>query len=98
MVVEDDGKGVDTQAVLASAKKKGLSTDQQLSDAAILSLLFASGFSTRDEVTMTSGRGVGLDSVQTEVKNLGGTGVHVATELGSWTRFSFEVPLARLLE
>ena len=57
-----------------------------------MSVLFAPGFSTRDEVTSTSGRGVGLDVVRTAVEDLGGS-VEIESDLGQGTRFIMTLPV-----
>ena len=81
--VADDGRGIDEDALRAAAVARGAAAaDGATSPAsALLQLLFAPGFSTRDEVTETSGRGVGLDVVRTRVEDLGGT-VEVHAEPG----------------
>lgn len=62
ITLEDDGKGLDPQVIKASAEKKGLATEG-LSDEALQQLIFHPGFSTAQEVTNISGRGVGMDAV-----------------------------------
>jgi signal transduction histidine kinase len=89
--IGDDGCGVDPQAVRASALKKGFRTKEQLarlSDKDAIALLFEPGFSTADEVTKLSGRGVGLDAVKTALKKLGGD-VRIDSAIGLGSTFSF---------
>lgn len=74
--VQDDGAGIDPTKVAESALKKGIVDEAKLASMSlsdIQSLIFAPGFSTRDEVSKTSGRGVGMDVVKSMVENLGGT-------------------------
>ena len=88
----DDGKGINTEAVRNKALSVGLiQADQQLSDYDIMQLIFNSGLSTASQVTQISGRGVGLDVVQSEIKALGGD-VSVQSALGQGTTFTIRVP------
>lgn len=87
LVVADDGRGVDRQAVAARA---GRSVDD---DAGLLDVLCSPGFSTRDVATRTSGRGLGMDIVRRiAVSDLGGE-LRLASELGRGTSFTLRVPL-----
>jgi HPt (histidine-containing phosphotransfer) domain-containing protein len=75
MVIEihDDGRGLHLPGIRTRALEKGLITaDQQLSDDAIAQFVFASGFSTRTEVSDISGRGIGMDAVQSSIRQMGG--------------------------
>lgn len=88
----DDGKGIDAQVIKEKALKLGLITpDQDLDQQEILQFIFHPGFSTAKEVTQISGRGVGLDIVQSGIKALGGH-VTVTSTLGKGTAFSIRVP------
>ncbi|QIZ62390.1 response regulator [Acinetobacter indicus] len=88
----DDGKGIDETKIHAKALSLGLiQPEQQLDKKEILQLIFHPGFSTAQAVTQISGRGVGLDVVQSEIKALGGH-VEVDSELGKGTTFSIRVP------
>jgi two-component system chemotaxis sensor kinase CheA len=94
--VEDDGRGIDPERVRKSAIERGVADAETLrgaSDKDIYDLLFEHGFSTKDETSVTSGRGVGLDVVKRRVESLGGN-VELSTELGRGTRFSLSVPFA----
>jgi two-component system chemotaxis sensor kinase CheA len=91
--ISDDGAGIDTVRVRAKAVERGLIEEQaELSDDQIRMLIFAPGFSTREEVTDLSGRGVGMDVVRRNVQQLNGT-VALASELGSGSTVSIELPL-----
>ena len=93
--VEDDGRGVDTALLRRQAVERGLLPPDEvaaLSDREALNLIFVPGFSTAAAVTRTSGRGVGLDVVRTNVSRLNGE-IHVETELGRMTRFVLKLPL-----
>lgn len=88
----DDGKGIDVEKIRSHAHLKGLiGTEQQLSDSDILQLIFHPGFTTAAALTQISGRGVGLDIVQSEIKALGGH-IHVDSVLGQGTNFTIRVP------
>lgn len=91
--VSDDGVGIDDDALRAAAVRRGLiAPDATLSGAALHQLIFEPGFSTREDVTETSGRGVGLDVVRTAVDALGGA-VEVVSEAGAGTRFVLTLPV-----
>ncbi|NNH01006.1 Hpt domain-containing protein [Acinetobacter sp. ANC 5414] len=88
----DDGKGIDESKIKEKALNLGLiKADQLLDKQEILQLIFHPGFSTAKEITQISGRGVGLDVVQSEIKALGGH-VSVDSELGKGTTFTIRVP------
>ena len=88
----DDGKGIDEAKIQEKALNLGLiKADQFLDKQEILQLIFHPGFSTAKEVTQISGRGVGLDVVQSEIKALGGH-VSVDSNLGEGTTFTIRVP------
>ncbi|WP_343597526.1 Hpt domain-containing protein [Acinetobacter sp.] len=90
--IRDDGKGIDPRKIEQKAQQLGLIPEQhQLSDQEILQYIFHSGLTTAKAVTQISGRGVGLDVVQNEIKSLGGH-VTIHSELGQGTRFSIRVP------
>lgn len=92
--VRDDGRGIPAQRVYEKAWDRGLTHQplESLSEAQILNFLFQPGFSTTDQVSQLSGRGVGLDVVKTEVETLGGS-VGVQTRWGQGTSFSLQLPL-----
>jgi two-component system chemotaxis sensor kinase CheA len=91
--VEDDGRGIDINKVRDRAIKKGLiSEDEQLSKKELIDLIFKPGFSTADNITEVSGRGVGMDVVKERVSTLGGY-VEINTEEGKFTRISLILPI-----
>lgn len=91
--VSDDGKGIDPEKILAKAVKKGLvNPEQPMSKEAILRLIFHPGFSTAEQVTEISGRGVGMDVVQDSVHALKGD-IEIESDLGRGTTFRLKVPL-----
>lgn len=88
----DDGKGIDVSRIKQKAIQTGLMTkDQKLEQEEILQFIFHPGFSTAAQVTQISGRGVGLDVVQSDIKALGGH-VSVNSTLGKGTTFTIRVP------
>jgi two-component system chemotaxis sensor kinase CheA/two-component system sensor histidine kinase and response regulator WspE len=94
ITVEDDGRGIDPATVRAAALRRGMIVEQQaagLSPRAAMDLVFLPGFSTREEASETSGRGVGLDVVRKRVTALGGS-VTVESEPGRGTRFTLRMP------
>ncbi|WP_024890273.1 chemotaxis protein CheA [Luteimonas huabeiensis] len=93
--VEDDGAGIDPERLRAKAREKGLidaESAARLSPEECLNLVFLAGFSTRSEVSDISGRGVGMDVVQSRIRELSGQ-IQVHSELGRGSRFSLRVPL-----
>lgn len=93
--VSDDGSGIDTGRVVAKAIEKKLISPEKaagLSESDILELVFQPGFSTAQEITEISGRGVGLDVVQSVLHRLKGT-VEVSTHAGQGTTFCLKLPL-----
>lgn len=98
--IADDGRGIDDAAVLARAVSRGLISTEagaRLGRAEIHALLFLPGFSTRDAVSETSGRGVGLDVVQDAARRAGGS-VRVESEPGAGTRFILDLPLTAAIQ
>ncbi|OTG72566.1 hybrid sensor histidine kinase/response regulator [Acinetobacter sp. ANC 4218] len=88
----DDGKGIDETKIKEKALSLGLiKADQSMDKQEILQLIFHPGFTTAKEVTQISGRGVGLDVVQSEIKALGGH-ISIDSELGKGTTFTIRVP------
>ena len=91
--VIDDGAGINREKVLSKARERGLvGPDEQLSDDRIDNLIFQAGFSTVDQVSDLSGRGVGMDVVRRNITDLGG---HVAlkSEPGKGSTFTISLPL-----
>lgn len=93
ILLSDDGAGVNVEAVRNKAISQGLiHPDEQLSDNDIMQYIFNAGLSTTSKVTQISGRGVGMDVVRTEIRQLGGS-VSVESKLGEGSRFIIRVPL-----
>lgn len=91
--IEDDGKGIDEQAIFAKAIEKGIVEETaQLSKQEMYMLLFQPGFSTAKKITDISGRGVGLDVVITNIKKLRGT-VEMDSRVGEGTTITIKLPL-----
>ncbi len=91
--IRDDGAGLNREKILNKAIEKGLiEPDAQLTDNEIYELLFLPGFSTADQVTDISGRGVGMDVVRRNIRALGGT-VTVDSTPGEGSVFSIHLPL-----
>ena len=93
--IRDDGKGIDGDALAASAVSKGLLTADQIkvmSEKEKVNLIFLPGFSTAAKVTDVSGRGVGMDVVKTNLDQLGGH-VDIISEVGMGTTISIKLPL-----
>lgn len=94
--VQDDGRGLVADELREVAVRKGLldrASAERLSDVAAIELVFLSGFSSRDEVTDVSGRGVGLDVVRTQLTAVGGE-VTVDTTPGLGASFELRVPIS----
>ena len=94
ITVSDDGRGIDTAAVLLKAKEKNLfhGDETECTDEEILDLCLRPGFSTRDLANEYSGRGVGLDVVRQMVENFGGH-LHLASKKGEGSQFVLHLPL-----
>jgi len=91
--ITDDGSGIDVHAVAERARARGMSVPDGSIDArALLDIICAPGFSTRDEADRGSGRGVGMSVVRRTVEELGGT-LGVQTEAGRGTTFQITLPL-----
>ena len=92
ITVEDDGAGLDIEAIRAKARHMGLlRPDQELTDEESLQLVLEPGFSTADRLTQQAGRGIGMDVVATEVKRLGG-GLYIESTPGQGARFTIRLP------
>lgn len=92
ITVSDDGKGIDAQKILESARKKDIDVSGIHSDQDAVNLIFAPGFSTAEQVTDVSGRGVGMDAVRKSIQELGGN-IHIDTVVGRGTKFKITLPL-----
>ena len=90
--LHDDGEGIDVDAIQAKALEKHLiAPDDQLSDSDLIQLILESGFSTADTVTQISGRGVGLDVVNTEIRQMGGS-MQIESTRGKGCCFRLRLP------
>ena len=97
--VEDDGRGISAERVCEKAVSKGVITAEhasRLSEKEKVLLIFQAGFSTKDQATDVSGRGVGMDVVRNNIENVGGS-IDVQTRVGQGSTFSAILPLAKAL-
>lgn len=95
VVVEiiDDGRGLDVEMIREKAIERGMiSATEQLEDSKVLDLMFVAGFSTKESVSETSGRGVGLDVVKAKMASMGGF-VETSSRLGEGTTFTLTFPI-----
>lgn len=92
--LNDDGSGINVESVRTKAIAQGLidPNDDSLTDVDVMQYIFNAGLSTTKKVTQISGRGVGMDVVRSEIRQLGGT-VVVDSTIGEGTRFTMRVPL-----
>jgi len=90
--VGDDGAGLPRNKILAKARERGLPVSDQMTDQEVFSLIFEAGFSTADQVTDVSGRGVGMDVVRRNIQSMGGR-VEIESMLGVGTRMTVRLPL-----
>ena len=91
--VKDDGAGINVDKVREKAIKQGFITkDSDISDQDVLQFILQSGVSTADKVTQVAGRGVGMDVVDSEIKQLGGV-LNIGTVHGKGTEFTIRLPL-----
>ncbi len=91
--VQDDGKGLDLEAIRAKAiDKKILGPEVRLSDKETFNLIFLPGFSTAKQITSVSGRGVGMDVVKRQIDSLRGS-IAISSEIGRGTKISLTLPL-----
>jgi len=90
--VGDDGAGLPRNKILAKARERGLPVSDQMTDPEVFNLIFEAGFSTADQVTDVSGRGVGMDVVRRNIQAMGGR-VEIESMLGVGTRMTVRLPL-----
>jgi two-component system chemotaxis sensor kinase CheA len=90
--VSDDGGGLNREKILAKAKQKGMNVSDTMSDADVWQLIFEPGFSTAEQVTDVSGRGVGMDVVKRNILAMGGV-VDIKSGKGFGTTISISLPL-----
>lgn len=94
IIISDDGSGLDKEKILAKAQKNGIvnKNPDSLSDREIYNLIMLPGFSTNEEITEFSGRGVGMDVVRNNLDKVGGT-IEVNSLAGSGTTIVLKIPL-----
>ncbi|MCH7345859.1 chemotaxis protein CheW [Pelomonas sp. CA6] len=90
--VRDDGRGLNREKLLKKAREKGIDAPDTMSDQEVWGLIFAPGFSTAEQVTDVSGRGVGMDVVKKNITSLGGT-VEIDSAEGYGMKVSVRLPL-----
>jgi len=90
--VGDDGAGLPRAKILAKARERGLPVSDQMTDQEVFGLIFEAGFSTAEQVTDVSGRGVGMDVVRRNIQAMGGR-VEIESMLGVGTRMTVRLPL-----
>jgi two-component system chemotaxis sensor kinase CheA len=93
--IGDDGRGLDLSRIRAKALEQGLASETEVaakSDVEIANLIFTPGFSTAEQVTSISGRGVGMDVVRANIEQIGGT-VDLKSTPGAGTTFTIKIPL-----
>ena len=91
--IQDDGAGINTDRIREKAKERGLiSADSQLSEDEILHLIFEPGFSTAQQISDVSGRGVGMDVVKRSIQDLGGQ-VSIRSDDGKGTTIKITLPM-----
>ncbi|MEL6185198.1 MAG: chemotaxis protein CheW, partial [Myxococcota bacterium] len=96
ITIEDDGRGIDPNMLRDKAVRKGLHTPEEveaMSDEEARMLIFAAGFSTKEQATDLSGRGVGMDVVRTHIEKAGGR-ISLDSEVGTGTTFTLWLPLS----
>jgi chemosensory pili system protein ChpA (sensor histidine kinase/response regulator) len=92
LLVSDDGSGIDVHSVRRKAIEQGLlAEDAQVTNQEVLAFIMRAGFSTAEKLTQISGRGVGMDVVDSELKQLGGT-VTINSTPGKGTEFTIRIP------
>lgn len=94
ITLSDDGAGINTEKIFAKAKANGILTkpESAYSDRDIFNLILLPGFSTNENVTEFSGRGVGMDVVKKNIEQVGGI-ITIASERGKGTTFTIKIPL-----
>jgi len=90
--VRDDGRGLNREKLIRKAREKGIDAPDSMTDQEVWGLIFAPGFSTADQVTDVSGRGVGMDVVKKNITSLGGT-VEIDSAEGYGMKVSVRLPL-----
>ena len=95
--IRDDGRGLDKEKILKKAIEKGLLNESIVySESEIFNVIFKPGFSTKDEVSVISGRGIGMDAVMTSIKKINGS-IKIVSEKGKGTKFIIKLPLTLII-
>jgi len=100
VTITDDGRGINVEAVKSKALAKGLASEEELSSMSkeeIMQFIFAPGFSTAEQITETSGRGVGMDVARTNVIKMGGD-IKVESKSGKGSCFTLQLPLSAAIQ
>lgn len=94
IIIKDDGKGLNREKILAKARENGIlsKSEDEMSDREVYNLILLPGFSTKEEISEFSGRGVGMDVVVKKLESVGGT-VVVESEEGFGTTITMKIPL-----
>lgn len=95
IIINDDGRGLNREKILNRARERGLiSPDREtaLTDSEVFNFIFEAGFSTAEQVTDVSGRGVGMDVVKKNIEKIKGS-IRIESEAGKGTRVTFQIPL-----
>ena len=94
IIIKDDGKGLNKEAIVKKAIEKGITSKNidEISDKEAYNFILASGFSTKEAVSEYSGRGVGMDVVYTNIRKLRGS-ISIDSEEGKGTTFTIRIPL-----
>lgn len=90
--VSDDGAGLNRERLLSKARERGASASDSMTDQEVFQLIFDAGFSTAEKITDVSGRGVGMDVVRRNIREMGGN-VEINSRLGAGTCISIRLPL-----
>ena len=90
--INDDGRGLNRERILAKAREQGLAVSDELPDSEVWQLIFMPGFSTAEEVTDLSGRGVGMDVVRRNIASIGGR-IDIDSVAGQGTHIAIRLPL-----
>lgn len=90
--VGDDGAGLNRQRILSKARERGFQVSDQMTDSEVFNLIFEAGFSTAEQITDVSGRGVGMDVVRRNIQSMGGR-VEIESMQGVGTRMTVRLPL-----
>lgn len=94
IIIKDDGRGINKEAVIKKAIEKGITTKNpdEISDKEAYNFILAPGFSTKEQVSEYSGRGVGMDVVYTNIRKLRGS-ISIDSEFGKGSMFILRIPL-----